>query len=371
MISVAQIQGKYVTYAWAFPSANAARAALRAAASQRGVRAAREDAVRAATRVVRPGQLLRDDLFWVHGKLLLQVGAYGLAGHPAAAIAAGARGPHARRERVRTRMSWNSAKAAERVARTYAAPDLAAVRERQVDLLAPQPGWRIADIGCGPGAFAAALCARGAQVTAIDSARAMLDAVEARALGCELVEADALALPLADDSHDAACLVQVLEYVGDPVAALREAARIVRPGGHVLAADTDWDTQGFNVADRELGRRVVQAYADGKPDGWAGRRLHGWLAAAGLVPEERCAVVLDATEWGGDTFIAHNWPHYAARPREVGAHLRRRPRALRGRDRRVRRERRVLLERRPARMARARAGRRRATRWPAPRERTP
>ena len=207
-------------------------------------------------------------------------------------------------------MSWDSASAAERVARAYAAPDLTTVRERQIDLLGPQAGWRIADIGCGPGAFAAALCARGARVTAIDSARAMLNAVEARGLGCELVLADALALPLATGSHDAACLVQVLEYVSDPVAALREAARVVRPGGAVLAADTDWDTQGFNVADRELGRRVMQAWADSKPDGWAGRRLRGWLTAAGLVPEEGCAVVLDATEWGGDTFIAHNWPYY-------------------------------------------------------------
>ena len=207
-------------------------------------------------------------------------------------------------------MSWDSARAAERVAIAYAAPDLAAVRERQVDLLAPQPGWRIADVGCGPGAFAAALCARGAAVTAIDSARAMLDAVAARGLGCELVQADALALPLEDGSHDAACLVQVLEYVADPVAALREAARVVRSGGVVLAADTDWDTQGFNTPDRALGRRVVQAWADGKPDGWAGRRLRGWLNAAGLEPEERCVVVLDATEWGGDTFIAHNWPYF-------------------------------------------------------------
>ena len=207
-------------------------------------------------------------------------------------------------------MSWNSARVAELVARAYAAPDLAAVRERQIDLLGPQAGWRVADIGCGPGAFAAALHRRGARVTAIDSARAMLDAVEHRALGCELVEADALALPLGTGSHDAACLVQVLEYLDDPVAGLREAARIVRPGGFVLAADTDWDTQGFNVADRALGRRVMQAWADGKPDGWAGRRLRGWLTAAGLVPEERCVVVLDATEWGGDTFVAHNWPYF-------------------------------------------------------------
>jgi SAM-dependent methyltransferase len=207
-------------------------------------------------------------------------------------------------------MSWDSARGAERVATAYAAPDLAAVRERQIDLLGPAAGWHVADVGCGPGAFAEALVARGAHVTAIDSARAMLDAVDARALGCELVQADAASLPLASGSHDAACVVQVLEYVDDPVAVLREAARVVRPGGVVLAADTDWDTQGFNVADRELGRRIVQAWADGKPDGWAGRRLRGWLTAAGLAPEDRAAVVLDATEWGGDTFIAHNWPYF-------------------------------------------------------------
>ena len=206
--------------------------------------------------------------------------------------------------------AWDSAQAAERVAQAYAAPDLAAVRERQIDLLGPLAGSRIADIGCGPGAFAEALSSRGAKVTAIDSAPAMLAAVEARGLGCELVEADALSLPLASGSHDAACLVQVLEYVPDPVAALREAARIVRPGGVVLAADTDWDTQGFNVSDRELGRRVVRAWADDKPDGWAGRRLRGWLTAAGLVPEARCVLVLDATEWEGDTFIVHMWPHH-------------------------------------------------------------
>jgi hypothetical protein len=82
VISVAQIHGKYVTYAWAFPTAGAAQAALRAATGQRGVRAAPANAVRAATRVVRPGTLLRDDLFWVRGKLLLQVGGYGPPGIP-------------------------------------------------------------------------------------------------------------------------------------------------------------------------------------------------------------------------------------------------------------------------------------------------
>jgi hypothetical protein len=82
VISVAQIHGKYVTYAWAFPTGKAARAALRAATGQQGVRSAPASAVRAATRVVRPGSLLRDDIFWVRGKLLLQVGGYGPPGIP-------------------------------------------------------------------------------------------------------------------------------------------------------------------------------------------------------------------------------------------------------------------------------------------------
>ena len=216
-------------------------------------------------------------------------------------------------------MSWDDPKVVARVAQAYAAPDLAALRESQIDLLAPQAGWRIADIGCGPGAFAEALAARGARVTAVDSARAMLDAVAARDLGCEVVQADAAELPLASGSHDAACMVQVLEYVRDPVAALREAARVVRPGGVVLAADTDWDTMGFNVADRVLGRRVMQAHADLKPDGWAGRRMRGWLSAAGLEPEARRVLVLDASEWGGDTFIAHNWPNMRSGVARSGA----------------------------------------------------
>ncbi|MDX6540237.1 MAG: hypothetical protein QOI71_1847 [Gaiellales bacterium] len=82
IISVAQIHGSYVTYAWAFPSAAAAQDALRAVRSQAGVRSAPGGAVRAATRVIRPGALLRDDLFWVRGTLLLQVGAYGPRGIP-------------------------------------------------------------------------------------------------------------------------------------------------------------------------------------------------------------------------------------------------------------------------------------------------
>ena len=77
VISVAQIAGRYVAYAWAFADARTAQAALRATAHQPGVRATPATSVPGGVRVIRPGARLRNDLLWVHGALLLQVGAYG------------------------------------------------------------------------------------------------------------------------------------------------------------------------------------------------------------------------------------------------------------------------------------------------------
>jgi arsenite methyltransferase len=207
---------------------------------------------------------------------------------------------------------WDSAKQAARVEAAYLTPDVARVREGLLDLLAPESGWRVLDVGCGPGIFAEALLQRGCRPTLVDFAPSMLERAQGR-LGDRAegyVQADAAAVPLPDGAFDAACLVQVLEYVDDPVATLREAARLVRPGGVVLAADTDWDTMAFNVADVELGRRVVGAWASTKGDPWAGRRLGGWLTAAGLVPEQHQAVVLSSTARDGNTYIEHNWPHF-------------------------------------------------------------
>ncbi len=54
----------------------------------------------------------------------------------------------------------------------------------------------------------------------------------------------------------------------------------------------------FAIADVELGRRVTAAWAATKADPWAGRRLRGWLVAAGLEPEEhrsRCCTPTIAT----------------------------------------------------------------------------
>ncbi len=101
------------------------------------------------------------------------------------------------------------------------------------------PGKHLVDIGGGTGNYAAALRAEGWDPVVIDRSPEML--ARARAKGLETIEADAQALPLADESVDAAILVAMLHHVESPALALSEVRRIVRPGGRVAVMVFTWE----------------------------------------------------------------------------------------------------------------------------------
>lgn len=104
-------------------------------------------------------------------------------------------------------------------------------------LLAPQPGERIADLGCGTGTYALRLAAHGCRVVGVDESEAMLASARAKpapAGHVHLMRGDVTALPFADGAFDAALLQVTLEFVGDPARALREAVRVLRPGGRLV-----------------------------------------------------------------------------------------------------------------------------------------
>jgi SAM-dependent methyltransferase len=88
----------------------------------------------------------------------------------------------------------------------------------------------IADIGCGEGALAAAAPSPQMQIIGIDASSVMLAACPG-----PRVQADARRLPFASGSFDAAVTVNMLYHLRDPVAAIREAHRILRPGGQFIA----------------------------------------------------------------------------------------------------------------------------------------
>ena len=98
----------------------------------------------------------------------------------------------------------------------------------------------VGDLGCGTGALAAALAPHVAHVHAIDASPAMLSAASSRLAACRnvtLSEGTLEALPLGDASLDAAVLMLVLHHVADPLRALRDVRRVLRPNGRLLIAD--------------------------------------------------------------------------------------------------------------------------------------
>lgn len=100
--------------------------------------------------------------------------------------------------------------------------------------------WAIADLGCGTGEMSLRLSEHVRRVIAIDSSTAMLDAAQKR-LGdrpnVDLIRAELTSLPLEDASCDAAMILLVLTYIVDIDAVLREAHRIVKPGGKIVLVD--------------------------------------------------------------------------------------------------------------------------------------
>ena len=149
-------------------------------------------------------------------------------------------------------------------------------------------GDRLLDVGCGPGTITADLATRTAHVTALEITDTALDLARAeiarRGLAnVDFAVGDVLALGFPDDSFDVVHAHQVLQHVGDPVAALREMRRVSRR----VVAVRDSDYAGFTwfpplpeLAEwLDLYSRVARGNG-GEPD--AGRRLLSWAHAAGF-----------------------------------------------------------------------------------------
>jgi ArsR family transcriptional regulator len=136
------------------------------------------------------------------------------------------------------------------------------------------PEWTIADLGCGTGTFAVELARSGARVVGVDQSAAMLKVARraTRGLGTvELHQASLEALPLPDRSCDVALLLLVLSYVAAVEPVLREAHRVLAPGGRLVVVDA------YPHADDSFRRRLGQARPGIDP-----RALVETLAGLGL-----------------------------------------------------------------------------------------
>jgi SAM-dependent methyltransferase len=112
------------------------------------------------------------------------------------------------------------------------------------DFAAVSAGQRVLDVGCGPGALTGELVVRlGADaVSAVDPSESFVDAARERHPGVSVQRAAAEQLPFEDQEFDAALAQLVVHFMADPVAGLREMARVTRKDGVVAACV--WDHAG-------------------------------------------------------------------------------------------------------------------------------
>jgi SAM-dependent methyltransferase len=105
--------------------------------------------------------------------------------------------------------------------------------EAMLDAVEPLDGKALLDAGCGAGLLAQLAGTRGAAVSGVDAAQGLLEVARGRTTRGEFQCGDIEALPCADATFDVVTAANAIQYAADPACAVRELARVCRPGGQV------------------------------------------------------------------------------------------------------------------------------------------
>ncbi|MDR0945043.1 MAG: methyltransferase domain-containing protein [Bifidobacteriaceae bacterium] len=182
-----------------------------------------------------------------------------------------------------------------------------------------KPGLSLLDVGAGPGTITCGFAKKLApgQVIGLDRDEGIVEqaAVAPETQGLDnlsFMVGDVYSLPFPDGTFDIVHCSNVLQHLTDPVAALKEMARVAKPGGLVAARESDYGGMVWAPAVPEMDQwrdlycRVAR-HNNAEPD--AGRFLLGWAHAAGftdVTPSSStwCYATPELTAWWGGLWAA-------------------------------------------------------------------
>lgn len=198
--------------------------------------------------------------------------------------------------------------------KTYSSPQIVEARTKLRAAIAAQPGERGLDVGCGAGHMVCEIASEvgpSGHITGIDASADSVAACIARVardgLGhiVDIQKGDAASLEFPDSHFDFVTGSQSYCYVPDTARAMREAARVLRPGGRLVILDTDWDVLAWKSSDNERMLRIMAARCKAQfENAHLPRDLHVHLAAAGLRLEGVTAAPIIETRFDPDSWVA-------------------------------------------------------------------
>ncbi|NIX76406.1 ArsR/SmtB family transcription factor [Microvirga terricola] len=194
--------------------------------------------------------------------------------------------------------------------RSLHAPE-AVVEAAVLEALGSKAIRNLVDLGTGTGRMLQLLAPRASRTVGLDASHAMLSVARANLEKAglpriELRQGDIYAPPFPRNTFDLVVIHQVLHYLDDPARAIREAARLVAPGGRILVVDFAPHNLEF-LRETQAHRRL----------GFAPDQVAGWLDEAGLdctltreiAPSKKGAEQLIVSLWlGQDRRVATDWP---------------------------------------------------------------
>lgn len=203
--------------------------------------------------------------------------------------------------------------AADWLAALSSVAEVFAYKTLSYDLLHLGAGQTVLDIGCGIGDDTRALAQRvapggsavgvDAEVGMIAQARERQTLQDSADVQPEFIVASAEDLPLEDDRFDGARMDRVLQHVGNPVRALREIHRVLRPGGRVALVEPDWKTMAvypgspIGSGDDHTFAAITAWHVAHTPHPLVGRQLRALLVETGFTQVEVRTIAYSSTNF--------------------------------------------------------------------------